>query len=181
MLRIANDPAIVHLLNFALAGILLTGAIAKLRDPQAFRALVADYRLLPEVLSAPVAALIMVAEAAAGVGLLVPAARPWAQIGALVLLGAVTSGVVVNLWRGRSELSCGCGGVSGDQSLSWALVARNVALAGAAWAATAAPAARALHLVDHLAVVLGALALVGLYGAANELIANRPRIAAVGR
>ncbi|MFD2169221.1 MauE/DoxX family redox-associated membrane protein [Tumebacillus lipolyticus] len=46
-----------------------------------------------------------------------------------VLLLLYATAISVNMWRGRREISCGCGGVMGDHHLSWSLVVRNVLLA----------------------------------------------------
>jgi hypothetical protein len=85
----------------------------------------------------------------------------------------------VNLLRGRDHISCGCGGASGDQTLSWALVARNLAFAGlVAWASTPA-SGRDLVWLDYLVAVAGGAMLAGLYAAASQLIANQPRLQAL--
>ena len=87
--------------------------------------------------------------------------------------------MAVNLLRGRDHISCGCGGASGEQTLSWALVVRNLVFAAVLGAAAASAASRALVWVDYLVIVVGAALLVGIYAAASQLIANRPRLQAL--
>ena len=73
-------------------------------------------------------------------------------------------------------MDCWRGGPEGGQRLSWGLVLRNGALAGAPRLAMAAEAPRELVWLDGLTVVAGALALYGLLAAANQLLANQPRL-----
>ena len=91
------------------------------------------------------------------------------------LLGAYTTAISINLFRGRIHIDCGCGMASTagrDQQLSWGLVARNIVLIVAALAATLPATERAIGMVDYVTLVAGLLAIVLLYGAANQLLSN---------
>lgn len=170
------DPILAHIAAAALAIVLLVGAAQKLADRDAFALALEQYRLLPERLLAPVAWGLPLLEAAAGAALLPAAGRAVGSLLALLLLAVVTAAVAINLRRGRAHIDCGCGGPEGGQHLSWLLVARNAVLALLALAATAPLAARELVWLDALTVATAALGLYGLYAAANQLLANAPRL-----
>lgn len=173
----AVDPLLPNVLAGLLAIVLLAGAWQKARDMDGFTGALWNYRLLPESLVGPAAYAVTAAEAAAGMLLLPVATRAYGAGLALVLIAAVTLAVIANLARGRRAIDCGCGGPGGGQQLSWALVARNGALALAAWMALTHPAARELVWLDRVTLLAATLGLYGLYAAADQLIANRPRLA----
>ena len=172
----ALDPTLPHIAAALLAMVFLGGAWQKLRDADGFVMVVEQYRLLPEAWSTAAARGLIAAEAAAGLLLLPLATRAAGAALALAVLVAVTAAVAINLLRGRREIDCGCGGPEGGQRLSWGLVLRNGVLAAAALLAMAAEAPRELVWLDGLTVVAGALALYGLLAAANQLLANQPRL-----
>lgn len=176
------DPVLQRSLAAALAIILLTGAWQKLRDPVLFAAAVENYRLLPESLVAVVARLLPWWEAAAGALLLLPDWRPLGATLAITLLLTVTAAVAINVLRGHREIDCGCGGLTaqvGDQTLNWGLVVRNLLMIAAGLLTLAGEVARETVWIDYLSVAGGTLGLTGLYLAANQLLANRPRLEAL--
>ena len=59
-----------------------------------------------------------------------------------------------------------------DQQLSWGLVMRNSLLIMAALTATLPASGRTIGFVDYVTLVAGLLAIVLLYGAANQLLSN---------
>ena len=123
-----TDPVPVAIAAAATAIVLLVGAAQKLRDLMLFEAAIEGYELAPSFLVKPLTVMLPVAEAAAGLLLLFPSVRAAGGALALAVIALVTAAVAVNLLRGRTDVSCGCGGVEDEQTLSWALVARNVAL-----------------------------------------------------
>jgi hypothetical protein len=173
------DPAIAQLLCVAAAGVFISGAVAKWRERELFAAAMENYELIPSVAVPSASGFLIASEFLIGGLLLVPQFKPWPQLAGVALLLVVTGAVIVNLLRGRDHISCGCGGASGDQTLSWALVARNLAFAGlVAWASTPA-SGRDLVWLDYLVAVAGGAMLAGLYAAASQLIANQPRLQAL--
>ena len=98
-----------------------------------------------------VAPLIIAAEAAAGLALLVPAATltpstavltpATGSLMAALLLCLYTGAIAVNLGRGRTAIDCGCGGQA--TPLSGWLLTRNGLLLCLAWAAAALPSGTA--------------------------------------
>jgi uncharacterized membrane protein YphA (DoxX/SURF4 family) len=173
------DPVLTHAVGAALSVLLMAGAWHKLRDIEIFRGAVENYRLLPESLLGAVAWAVPIGEMAAGVFLLFAATRFVGAALAIVMLLGVTSAVIVNLLRGRVDIDCGCGGLVGhvgEQPLSWFLVGRNVVLGAAVVFALGDESPRVLVWIDYLSVAGGTLALVGLHVAANQLLANQPRL-----
>lgn len=177
----ALDPVITRACGAALSIILLVGAWQKLRDLSAFEAAVANYRLLPAFATRPASLSLASMEALGGAMLLWEGTRALGAAMALALLVIVTGAVAINLARGLRDIDCGCGGLSGEQALSWGLVARNVVLCLGVLAGCQEGAPRELVWIDYVTVCGATLALLGVYVAANQLMANRPRLAALRR
>jgi len=173
------DPVYVLAARLLTAGVFLTGGIDQWRDRLTFEGVVAGYALLPAGLVAAVALLLPLAEIGVGLGLLVPSAQPLASACGLGLLTLVTTAVVINLARGRTDIDCGCGGANGEQRLSWALVARNALLGFALVVAAMPTATRKAGAADLALALFAGLAGLGLYAAANQLLANAPRLRAL--
>ncbi len=170
------DPVLARACGSALAVILLLGAWQKLRDVAVFEAAVELYRLLPDRVVPLFARLFPMLEAAAGAALLFESSRGLGLLLALSVLGVSTGGVLINLLRGHTDIECGCGGADGNTRLSWALPVRNAVLMALAVAGAQAGLARPLVWVDFISVAGGTLALLGIYAAGNQLLANHPRL-----
>ncbi|HEX7382037.1 MAG TPA: MauE/DoxX family redox-associated membrane protein [Nevskiaceae bacterium] len=178
-----SSIVVLYAAQAALAAILLLGAFDKLRDFHAFESAIAGYQLLPAVMHRPFAATFVAAEALGGVLLL-----SWSGSVAGAGLGMITlviamAGLTINLLRGRTDIDCGCGGVSGSATgLSWWLVVRNSVLCVDAVAILAAHlgAISGHHLswlgVDGITFVGTTLALLGLYFIFNQLVEVHMRI-----
>jgi Methylamine utilisation protein MauE len=173
------DPVYGYSASYTLGAIFLAGALDKLKARELFVSIVQAYGLLPIPLVAVFALAVGIAELVIGCLLFFPASWPFAQYWGIALLVLVTAAVVINLLRGRTELSCGCGGASADQTLSWALVARNVALGSLLSIATLPSTARAMTMLDYFTIVVAVVLGFGLYAAANQLLANAPRLASL--
>jgi len=172
------DPAVAWVARIALALLFAHAAAHKLRDLAAFRAALAGYRLAPEPALGALALALPVAELAAALALL--AAPRLGSVLALALLATYTLAIAANLARGRRDIDCGCFGPAARQPLSAALVARNAALLGVAVLALLPVQARALHPADALSIA-GAVGFGALvFASANALLANAPRLRALG-
>lgn len=118
--------------------VFVAAGVAKLRHRDVLPGVIANYRLLPPVLVAPVAAILPAAELAAGALMLAGTTIGAAAGIALLLLFAAA--MAINVARGRSHIDCGCGRSQLRQPLSRAMVARNLALALLATPVLLAPA-----------------------------------------
>jgi hypothetical protein len=176
------DPALACVLRAALAVVLAGAAVHKLRDPAAFRAALAAYRLLPAPAVTPAAALLVAAELAAA-GALLGALRHEplrvAALGGAALLGLYGAAIAVNLRRGRRHIDCGCAGPGARRPIHEALVARNAVLAALALGAALPAGGRALGALDALTVPAGTAALLLVYASSERLLANAPALAAL--
>lgn len=167
-LGVAASVAVALL--FAVAG------IDKLRHRDLLPGVIANYRLLPDALVAPAAALLPGVELLVAVGLLLGFA-PLAPMVAIALLLVFAAAMAINIGRGRRHIDCGCGHVGLRQQLGWSQVARNLVLATALLPALAAGRAD-LGMAD---AALGAAAGVALYllllmfSAVGALVASAPK------
>ena len=179
------DAAVALTAALAVAGILIATAIPKLQAPAYFEGIVVDYQILPAGLSRVLARALPWVELCAALALMPTATRSYAAALLAVLVSAFGAAVTINLLRGRTRLDCGCGlsgangtnGTSDGKSyLSWPLLGRNVFLLLLLALAASPDAGRALLLQDALTVGFGGAALIGLYVAADVLLANLPRV-----
>jgi uncharacterized membrane protein YphA (DoxX/SURF4 family) len=108
--------------------VFLTAAYGKLRHWTVLHGVVANYRLLPQALVAPVAYLLPPVEALLGAALMLDLGATWPELGAAALLMLFALAMGINIARGRRHIDCGCFQSALKQTLSWALVLRNVAL-----------------------------------------------------
>lgn len=173
------DPVLTLAVRLTMAGVFLTGGLHQWRDRAMFAAVVEGYGLLPRPLVAPVALLLPVCEITTGLLLLWPSTGTLGAFAGLWILCGVSAAVAINLLRGRRDIDCGCGGASGDQTLSWALVARNGVLGGLLGVGALSASPRTLAVLDVCVALFAGLAALGLYAASNQLLANAPRLQAL--
>lgn len=120
--------------RFVLAFLFLSTAWSKRKTMAEHIGIVRDYQILPARLAEPFAKAETYVELALGALLLLGLFQPIVVTGCVMMLLIYTVAIVINLRRGRTEMSCGCGGIAGQHQLSWKLVLRNVGLALAgAW------------------------------------------------
>ena len=169
------DPLALKLVSLGFGLLFLLAAVHKLTEFQKFRATFSAYEVLPRVLIAPVSILVPSIEALLGASWLLGIQTGFVAVASAIVLASYTAAIAVNLLRGRIHIDCGCsmGASAGrDQQLSWGLVARNSILVIAALTATLPATERAIGYVDYVTLVAGLLAIVLLYGAANQLLNN---------
>ncbi len=109
--------------------VFLTAAIGKMRHWAQFQGVIANYRLLPDVLIAPVTYILPPVEAVLGSALLLNLAYPWPDVAAMGLLVLFATAMGINVLRGRRDIDCGCFQSALKQRLSWIFVLRNAVLA----------------------------------------------------
>jgi len=164
------DPLAVAIAAAVLVLVFVRGLWHKLAEHGAFRVTLAEYGLLPERL-VPVAALaIAIAELAVIAGLVAPATRPAAALGAAILLALYGAAIAINLHRGHVTLDCGCGGPG--YGLSWLLVARNGALIAAAALAAMPASPRDLGAADAGILALAAVTIWLLIAGIEQAASN---------
>ncbi|PZU74664.1 MAG: methylamine utilization protein MauE [Rhizobium sp.] len=125
---LATAMACAVAVHVFIGSLFMVAGVAKLRDPAAFRAAVANYGILQRAGVGPVAVLLPVVEIVGGGMLALRVALPASALLIAVLLIVFAASMAVNLLRGRRNMDCGCTlGVRG-QPISWALVVRNLGL-----------------------------------------------------
>lgn len=168
------DPAIGWLAAGGCALLLLAASGHKWRDLSSFRAVLIAYDVLPIEAAALLAVCIPTLELVIGAGLLYPPMCSPAALAASLLLLLYGAAIALNLLRGRSALSCGCGGPGGRWPISRGMVARNVALAAGCLVAALPRVPRPWMAVDALTVCGGLIAMALLYLALGTLWENAP-------
>ncbi len=166
------DPVFDIALRGALAALLLAAAWHKFRDPIGFWQAVAGYRLLPDALTRPAARLVPMVEVAIAVCLLAIPSMTLPVIAAACLWLAYAGAIAINLLRGRTELECGCGGISADQKIHWGLVLRNGVLLAGTLALLLPTSARVFTWFDYAAAGFATLILLLIYATAEHLLRN---------
>jgi methylamine utilization protein MauE len=164
------DPLVILIACGVLIAVFVRAVWHKLSDFDVFKASFADYEILPQSLINPAALILVLAEAAIVMGLVIPLTRPAAAIGAMLLLVTYGGAIAVNLRRGRYMIDCGCGGPG--QGLSWFLVARNAILAVIAAMAAAAPATRDISFSDALILAMSVITVWLVILASEQVAAN---------
>jgi Methylamine utilisation protein MauE len=173
------DPIVPTVAILTVAAVFAASAAMKFVALDEFEGALADYRLAPRVLEAPLTRLLPALEAAGALAILIPAARAAGCALLLGLLALFTAAIAINLARGRRAIDCGCFGPALRQPLSDWLLARNALLALVLVAAAAPANQRALTRLDLATAGFSAAALVLLYAAMNYLLANWSALAAV--
>jgi uncharacterized membrane protein len=173
------DPVLGYVCRFVLALVFLSAVAHKLRAPREFLATLRGYALVPGRLAPAVAVALVGAELCIGAGLIAPATREMAALGATALLCIYGASIAMNLLRGRRDIDCGCSGPAARQPLSAWLVLRNVCLAAMGIVALLPSASRPLEALDGFTIAAAVTVLYLQYLAANLLLAYLPRTRAL--
>jgi hypothetical protein len=171
------DPVLDVALRGSLALLFLVAAGHKLRDPGAFRATLADYRLLPARTTTLAATLVPGAELVAAGALLFPVGRSVGPLLTTALLVVYTGAIAINLARGRRDIDCGCAGPAARQPLGGGLVARNAVLVAGALGCLVPLRPRPLVWIDAVTATGAIAVLAGLYAALERMMATAPALA----
>ncbi len=172
-MQVLSDPLIEIALRLFLALLFAGAAWSKLASAEEFVGVVRNFRLLPEGLADVVARALPIVELAIALALIWNVTSSYALFAAGALLVVFAVAVGINLLRGRSQIDCGCFRTGARQSLSWALVVRNLVLCGLAFGVAAAttPAAQAgartASTMEVLVAVFAAVVAMVLYLAAD--------------
>lgn len=127
------DSVSIHLfLRLFIGCILLSSGIGKLLHPMRFQRAILDYRIIPshgwykDVLPGMSAFGLSLTETGTGLGLLSGFLLRLSIVLALCLFLLFSGALIINLVRGRKDLSCHCDGMMGDHRISWWMVGRNI-------------------------------------------------------
>ncbi|HEX2138885.1 MAG TPA: MauE/DoxX family redox-associated membrane protein [Woeseiaceae bacterium] len=175
------DPLYWHAVRWLVAAV-FTGALAhKVVSPAGFGAVLRDYRLLPESTVPAAARLVVLLEAAVVVGLVTGIGLAWAAGLATLLLAVYGGAMAINLARGRRDIDCGClgaaAGARSRHSLSGWLLLRNGMLGALSLLLFLPVTGRELVVLDFAGIAAAAAIGFLLYTAADQLMANAPRLA----
>ena len=174
------DPLVVKTISTGLGLMLLMSAFHKFSDHARFRVTLLEYQLLPERLVTPFSRIVPIVELLLGTSWLLGSYQPsLTAVATAGLLGLYAIAITVNLQRGRVHFDCGCGfgGKSdNEQYLSGGLVFRNLVLMALALATLLPAGTRELGFGDYATLAAALLACALMFGAANQLLANRAAI-----
>ena len=109
----------MRIARIALAIVLLAMALGQSVSFDVFEAAIASYRVSPDSLVAPLAALIIAAEAVVGAGLFTRRYRRFAAVGAVIITAFWAALAAQAFARGLVIGNCGCFGRYFSQSLGW--------------------------------------------------------------
>lgn len=171
------DPIVGTLISISFGLMLLFAAVHKLSAIGEFRAILADYRVMPASVVPFVAILLPLNEILLGLAWLFTNVDVWLPTAGLLAL--YTAGIAINLLRGRVHISCGCGfgrSTSADEALTWGLVLRNLVLIAAALVNAMPGTSRTFGMIDYVTLIAGLIAILLLFTAANQLIRNASAI-----
>ncbi len=173
-----HDP-LVHLTSAgALALLLGSASLHKLRDPQGFARILDDYGaalggLPPTRLRALLGRLLPGLELLAAGGALVSVWQPLAALPAVLLLALYAAVLAVAALRGASIADCGCHSGGRPQPPGRALVVRNLLLLLPALNLLMPMGERSLVWFDAITLIFVLAGCVTLYLLAHLLISNR--------
>lgn len=123
------DPLLDLTIAGALAVLFAASTAHKLVALGEWPGVVRNYRVLPQALAGPAAAMLLIAGAVTAAVLFWPATRRIGACAAAAQLILFAAALTINLRRGRSSIDCGCFGSRLRQGISAWMVARNVGLA----------------------------------------------------
>jgi hypothetical protein len=167
--RIMLDPVIGILIVASFATLFASAAIHKLRDLAGFDAVFAAYGLSPALTTLHASRIVPVLEIAVALGLLGGASRSYAVATGVVVLSVYGGAIALNLWRGRRDIACGCGGTGEEHPIAAWMVWRNAILAAVLATALRPWSARALVATDAFTIACGVCALALLYLSCERL------------
>ena len=169
------------MLYLFLSYLFVVGGCQKLADSRYFQQVVSDYQILPERWSSPLARALPLLEVCAGLAVLVPPARATALLLIAALLAGYSAAIAINVYRGRTDLDCGCSGPGQEQTISHWLLGRNLALIALAIVASIAPQPALFSPLGWGLALLGAALAALFYHVANQLIANHNLLGRIAR
>ena len=181
MMDVVVDPVVQMTLRAALALLLASAAVHKLRDLTRFREVLGAYEILPRAMVSGAAVAVPALEATLAAAIASGVSSAAAGGSACVLMLAYAAAIFVNLRRGRSGIDCGCMGPGSRVPLGPGLVVRNLLLAATALLLVVPSSGRALLWLDLAGVAAATSALSACWLAGERMLALAPRVAELRR
>jgi len=153
--------------------------VHKLRGQAEFRAVVSQYRLLPERAARAFARLLPWLEISIATALVLlpgPVAGPMTALAFVALVCVYCAAMAINLARGRSDIACGCSGVAAQRPIGPALLLRNLMLILTALTLALPAAERALQWLDLVSITAAAIAFALVNATLEVALANAHRL-----
>lgn len=175
------DPALSLALRVSLGLLLAVAASHKLRDLPRFRAVVANYEVLPRAASERIAPLFALVELALALTLMMGSETAAAGLVAALLFVAYGIAIHLNIRRGRTGIDCGCMGPASHVPLGDGLVLRNGLLAVASLSLMLAPSARPLGWLDAFTVIAATGTMALCWQASERMLRLAPGLARLRR
>jgi hypothetical protein len=167
--------AISVIIRLLLAFIFLRAALHKARHYRQFCSQLIAYNLLPNPVVPVTALLLTLTEVYLAFSLPVQHWAHPAYIGA-GLLTLYALALAINLWRGRVDLDCGCGGATVyPQTIGWALVLRNGVLVLLALASALPVIAQPVSILDICTIAAASIAIIFIYCSIELAITHQQR------
>jgi uncharacterized membrane protein YphA (DoxX/SURF4 family) len=171
-MRAAIQMLIAQVASFQ-ALLLTVSAVHKSVRWSRSKSVVRQFAGVPRPLATAALSAVIVGELGAGVSLIVPAYRPAGAMLAALLWTLYLALIVRAILQGRRDVDCGCSFGPTARPLGSFHVARNAVLAGLAlliaWVSASSGSVSA-----QVSQVLGAIALLALYGACDQVMALQP-------
>jgi uncharacterized membrane protein YphA (DoxX/SURF4 family) len=110
------------------ASIFIGSFYSKVKNIDKHIKIVREYRILREKMIRPFVYLNIIIELAVAIFLYIGVYQTIVTLISIMLIVIYTLAIIINLLKGRKDISCGCGGIIGDYNLSWLLAYRNLLL-----------------------------------------------------
>ncbi len=117
--------------RYAIGVLLVIGSLAKWANFPQFVDTLKKYELAPSWAANSTAFMVALFELGVGAALFFKPTAPGATYGALCLFSIFTAAILINVFKGRFDMECGCG-FWGKSRIGWHLVLRNLGLSGLA-------------------------------------------------
>jgi uncharacterized membrane protein YphA (DoxX/SURF4 family) len=119
---------ITFVLRIIIFVIFFSSGFQKLKEIESHKGVIEDYRILPTKFVPLFARIEPVLEILSSICIFLSFFFTVNLYICIFLLIMYSLAVIINLIRGRREISCGCGGIVGKHNLSWWIVFRNLLL-----------------------------------------------------
>lgn len=116
---------IFYIVRILISTLFITTGFDKLMKKEEHFVILKEYRIIPEKLNRVLGTIEIYIEVITGIMLLIGLCVKIFALIAIFLLLTYSYAIGLNLYRGRKEISCGCGGIAGNHHLSWKLIFRN--------------------------------------------------------